>query len=149
MKLAFRIGAIIALVSLVVPPAFASPDPGSLRPPQPFGPETLGAFAKTVVHEELLVSGEPSPRLREALLQADLQERRRTGLYKIVGGVALSGLGVLLAANSSRSATVRDDTFGFEVTASERSTGKLVGGIGLAGAGVWLILSGSKDRKGE
>lgn len=74
------------------------------------------------------------------------EQQRRTGLYKIVAGLAVASVGALILAGSHESATVTAPGLG-KVTASATNKGGVIGGLGLIGGGGFLVYLGAKDRK--
>jgi hypothetical protein len=79
--------------------------------------------------------------------QKDVEQQKRVGMYKIIGGVVVASVGFMLIANSHDSATVKSSFGTFK--ASTTNTGGMVAGVTLLGAGGLLAVLGVKDRRAK
>jgi hypothetical protein len=73
------------------------------------------------------------------------EQQKRTGLYKIVAGLAVASVGLMFVANSHESASVKTTVGTFKASATNK--GGMIAGLGLIGGGGFLVYLGAKDRK--
>ena len=140
-----RFGKIVSMFGLVLILGAASPVIAQQQR-APVGKDALLAAVHAAAAEVVASSKTASLTFHPA--QSSSESQRRTGLYKVIGGIGLAGAGVLLAATSGEHATVTvDGPFGSTtIEGSSRSTGKLVAGLAMIGGGSLLAILGVNDR---